>query len=226
MLGLFSRSHMSYVAERDETSAEPTLTDMTVKALELVSGNERGYFLMVESGRIDHGHHDGKPGYALLEAQEFNRAIAATMERVDVNETLVLVTADHSHVFTIGGYPTRGNPILGLVVGNDRSGEPRDEPSTAADGQPYTTLAYANGPGAVRELPRPAPETGVNALAQALVPTDSLNLDGSVTIDETHGGEDVALYAIGPGAERARGVLEQNAIFGIMMDALGWRPEP
>ena len=223
VLGLFSRSHMTYMAEKTATSTEPTLTEMTVKALELLSTNDSGYFLMVEGGRIDHGHHDGIPGFALLEAQEFNNAIAAVIERVDLDDTLVLVTADHSHVFTIGGYPTRGNPILGLVVGNDRAGEPADEPSTAADGQPYTTLAYANGPGAVRELPRPTPQTGVNALAQALVPTDSLNLDGSVTIDETHGGEDVALYAIGPGAERARGVIEQNAIFGIMMDALGWQ---
>ena len=224
VLGLFARSHMTYMAEKTPESSEPTLTEMTVKALELLSTNDSGYFLMVEGGRIDHGHHDGLPGFALLEAQEFNRAVAAAIERVDLSDTLILVTADHSHVFTIGGYPTRGNPILGLVVGNDRTGEPAAEPSTAADGQPYTTLAYANGPGAVRELPRPAPETGVNALAQSLVPTDSLNLDGSVTIDETHGGEDVALYAIGPGAERARGVIEQNAIFDIMMDALDWAP--
>lgn len=222
VLGLFSHSHMTYVAEREPESTEPTLTEMTVKALELLSGNDDGYFLMVESGRIDHGHHDGKPGYALLEAQEFNRAIAAALEHIDLDETLVLVTADHSHVFTIGGYPTRGNPILGLVVGNDRSGEPAASPTIAADGQPYTTLAYANGPGAVTVLPRSAPDTGVGALVQALVPTDSKNIDGSVTVDETHGGEDVALYAIGAGADRVSGVIEQNRIFNIMTQALGW----
>ena len=225
VLGLFSHSHMTYVAEREATSTEPTLTDMTVKALELLSGNDNGYFLLVEGGRIDHGHHDGKPGYALLEAQEFNRAIATALQQVDLEETLVLVTADHSHVFTIGGYPTRGNPILGLVVGNDRSGEPASEPTMAADGQPYTTLAYANGPGAVTALPRSTPDTGVGALVQALIPTDSMNIDGSVTVDETHGGEDVALYAIGTGADRVSGVIEQNRIFDIMTQALGWNVE-
>lgn len=223
VLGLFTRSHLTYVAEREADSDEPTLTQMTEKAIELLSADEDGYFLMVEGGRIDHGHHDGKPGYALLEAQEFNNAVAAALRRVDLDETLVLVTADHSHVFTIGGYPTRGNPILGLVVGNDRSGEPQQNPSLAADGEPYTTLAYANGPGAIRNLPRPTPETGVGALAQSLVPTSGWNIDGSVTIDETHGGEDVALYATGVGAERARGVIEQDVIFDIMIDALGWR---
>jgi alkaline phosphatase len=177
---------------------------------------------MVEGGRIDHGHHDGKPGYAMLEAQEFNRAVETALAKIDLEETLVIVTADHSHVFTMGGYATRGNPILGLVVTNDRSGEPRSTPALAADGVPYTTLAYANGPGAVTELPRTTPATGVGAIAQSLVPIASHNIDGSITSSETHGGEDVAVYATGPGADRVRGVIEQNLIYGIMTAALGW----
>lgn len=222
VLGLFARSHMTYLAEKPADSTEPTLSQMTAKAIELLEADEDGYFLMVEGGRIDHGHHDGKPGYALLEAQEFNRALEAALERIDPEKTLVLVTADHSHVFTMGGYATRGNPILGLLHGNDRSGQPRSEPSLAADGQPYTTLGYYNGPGAVTELPRQRPQTGIDALAQALVPMVSNNVDGSVSNDETHGGEDVALYATGPGSDRARGVIEQDRIFDIMVRALGW----
>jgi alkaline phosphatase len=225
-LGLFARSHMTYIAERKEDSSEPSLSQMTEKAIELLADDPDGYFLMVEGGRIDHGHHIGKPGYAMLEAQEFNRAVEVALANVDLEETLVLVTADHSHVFTMGGYPTRGNPILGLVVSNDKTGEPNSEPTIAADGQPYTTLAYANGPGAVTTMPRTMPETGVHALAQSLVPTDGKNIDGSVTIDETHGGEDVALYATGSGAERVRGVIEQDRIFDIMMSAYGWAQDP
>ncbi len=222
VLGLFARSHMTYIAERADNSTEPSLSQMTGKAIDLLDGGGAGYFLMVEGGRIDHGHHEGKPGYALLEAQEFNRAVEVALQKVDLAETLILVTADHSHVFTMSGYPTRGNPILGLVVGNDTQGEPRRQPAIAADGQPYTTLAYANGPGAVTELPRPAPDTGIHAVAQSLVPFANRNLDGSITNDETHGGEDVALYGAGAGAERVRGVIEQEVIFDIMMRALGW----
>jgi alkaline phosphatase len=56
------------------------------------------------------------------------------------------------------------------------------------------------------------PETGIKARQQALVPLGS----------ETHGGEDVPLFATGPGADRARGVIEQNVIYSIIRKALGW----
>ena len=71
VLGTFSRSHMTYVAERTPDTTEPTLAEMTSAAIDLLAEAEDGYFLMVEGGRIDHGHHDGKPGYALLETQAF-----------------------------------------------------------------------------------------------------------------------------------------------------------
>lgn len=225
VLGLFAASHMTYMAEKAPDSTEPTLTQMATTAVRLLEASEGGYFLLVEGGRIDHGHHDGKPGWAMLEMQEFANAVAAVLERVDLDETLVLVTADHSHVFTLGGYATRGNPILGLVVKNDDRGLPRKSPDIAADGQPYTTLAYANGPGAVREMPRPAPDTGIDAIAQSLVPVFTTEADGTVEYSETHGGEDVALYAIGPGSDAVRGVIEQNRIYDIMMAALGLAAE-
>ncbi len=225
LLGLFAASHMTYVAQRGAATSEPDLPTMTARAIELLSASGDGYFLMVEGGRIDHGHHDGKPGYAMLEAQAFAAAVQAALDRVDPADTLILVTADHSHVMTMSGYPTRGNPILGLVVGNDKAGEPNEAPTIAADGQPYTTLGYMNGPGAVGELPRPRPRIGTHELYQALIPFANNNIDGSVSNDETHGGEDVALYATGPGAGAVRGVIEQDRIFDVMVAAFGWELE-
>ena len=222
VLGLFSRGHLKYIARRKSGEVQPMLTDMTAKAIDLLESNDSGYFLMVEGGRIDHGHHIGKAGYALLEAQEFAKAVQVAVDKVNLEETLILVTADHSHVFTHGGYATRGNPILGHVERNDDSGKPKGEPDLAADGQPYNVLQYANGPGTVMELPRPEPETGVEAMQQALVPTQNVRIDGKIEISETHAGEDVALYAVGPGSAAARGVLEQNRIYDIMISALGW----
>ena len=222
VLGTFSRSHMTYVAERQPDTTEPELAEMTAAAIDLLEQNEDGYFLMVEGGRIDHGHHDGKPGYALLETQAFARAVEAALEQVDIEETLVLVTADHSHVFTIAGYPVRGNPILGLVVENDVTGEPSPEAAVDATGTPYTTLGYANGPGAAADQPRPAPETGTGAVYQSHIPVVSHRIDGSLDYSETHGGEDVALYGIGVGSDRVGGVIEQNLIFDIMIQAFGW----
>lgn len=223
LFGLFSKSHMTYMLDRTPDTGEPTLSEMTSTAIDRLQSDPDGYFLMVEGGRIDHGHHAGKAGYALSEAQEFARAVQVAMDKVDLSNTLILVTADHSHVFTIAGYPTRGNPILGLAQGNDGSGEPTGKPIMATDGHPYTTLGYQNGPGATPGEARGAPSTGPKAVQQALVPTGSV-FDGSHNLSETHGGEDVALYAIGPGSEAANGVIEQNRIYHIIMRALGVLP--
>lgn len=95
---------------------------MTGKAIEILKKNDKGFFLHVESGRIDHGHHATNPMRALYDAIEFANAVKYAYENTDPEKTLIIVTADHSHVFTIAGYPTRGNPILGKVVGNDNSG--------------------------------------------------------------------------------------------------------
>ncbi|MEX2125202.1 MAG: alkaline phosphatase [Woeseia sp.] len=221
VLGLFSDSHMTYVAERADDTTEPTISEMTATAIDRLADGP-GYFLMVEGGRIDHGHHDSKPGYALLEAQQFANAVDVALQKVDLADTLILVTADHSHVFTISGYPTRGNPILGLVVENDASGKPLDSPSLATDGKPYTTLGYANGTNSVSGRERQVPETGIHAVYQSTLTVPYDEIDGTTSYDETHGGEDVALYSIGAGSEKVSGVIEQNVIFDIMMNAFGW----
>ncbi len=222
VLGLFNPSHLTFMADRKPDSPEPTLTDMTAQAIARLEADPDGFYLMVEGGRIDHAHHAGQAGYALEEAVEFARAVQYAVENTDPAETLIMVTADHSHVFTIAGYPRRGNDILGLVVppaGRGEDGGDGTSPAPAIDGKPYTTLGYANGPGGIHkdedgdgEHARPVPQTGLAARQQALVPLPS----------ETHGGEDVALFATGPGAERARGVIEQNVIYAIIRRALGW----
>lgn len=221
VLGLFNPSHMTFMADRKSDSPEPTLTDMTAQAIARLSADPDGFYLMVEGGRIDHAHHAGQAGYALEEAVEFARAVQWAVDHTDPANTLIMVTADHSHVFTIAGYPQRGNDILGLVVPPMGRGEDAGDggPALAADGKPYSTLGYANGPGGFHadedgdgEHGRPIPQTGINARQQALVPLGS----------ETHGGEDVALFATGPGADRARGVIEQNLIHSIIRKAFGW----
>ena len=222
VLGIFSRSHMTYVAERDPDTTDPTLAEMTATAIDLLEEQENGYFLLVEGGRIDHGHHEGKPGYALLETQAFSRAIEAALEKVDLEDTLVLVIADHSHVFTIAGYPVRGNPILGLVVENDVTGEPQATGALDMNGTAYTTLGYANGPGAVAGQPRSLPDVGNSTVYQSMVPVIHSRIDGALDYSATHGGEDVALYGIGVGSERVGGVIEQNRVFDMVVAALGW----
>ena len=134
VFGLFNESHMQYEADRaNDIAGEPSVAEMTEKAINILDNNDKGFFLMVESGRIDHGHHAGSAYNALTDTLAFEAAVKAAYENTNPEETLILVTADHSHVFTIAGYPKRGNPILGKVV-NVGS----DEPATAADDMPYT----------------------------------------------------------------------------------------
>ncbi|PZU44405.1 MAG: alkaline phosphatase [Sphingomonas sp.] len=218
LLGVFSPSHMGYTLDRRSGSTEPTLTEMTEVALDRLLKEKNGFYLMVEGGMIDHGHHEGRAAYALADAQEFVRAIQLALSKVDLSNTLILVTADHSHTLTIGGYPTRNNPILGLVVENDARGEPEDHPALAADGQPYTTLGYHNGPGAVVS-PRPAPGLEPKDRQQALIPTGDV-FGNHRSLSESHGGEDVPLYATGAGSAAVHGVIEQNEIFDIIANAL------
>ncbi|MGB1457302.1 alkaline phosphatase [Spongiibacter marinus] len=224
LFALFSGSHMQYELERrDEPDNEPSLREMTEAALALLSKNEQGFFLMVEAGRIDHGHHAGNASKALHDTIALSEAVALVVEQTSPEDTLIVVTADHSHIFTIAGYPRRGNPILGKVVSVGSS-----TPSTAADGLPYTTLAYANGPGSeyfsAQEQTAAGSRRdlhGVDTQARefqqdALVPLSS----------ETHGGEDVAVYAIGPGAALLSGTNEQNFLFHVMAYASGLLPQP
>src|SRR5690606_32851507 len=101
----------------------------------------------VEGGRIDHANHEGNAFRALDETVSMSRAVQAAVDATSADDTLIVVTADHSHTLTFMGYPNRGNPILGKVRG--LSGEEGDPNAYALDGlgMPYTTLVYANGAG-------------------------------------------------------------------------------
>jgi len=218
LLGLFEPSHMQYEADRaGDRAGEPSLTEMTEKAIQLLQKNRKGFYLHVESGRIDHAHHAGNAHRALLDTVEFANAIKKAYEMTDPDDTLIIVTADHSHVFTIAGYPHRGNNILGLVAEVPNvDGDPTE---LAADslGLPYTTLGYANGPGwrdAVATGQRRPDLSGVNTAALGFLQEATVPL-GS----ETHAGEDVAIYAGGPRSYLVRGTMEQNWIFHVMKEA-------
>lgn len=228
LLGLFEPSHMHYEADRhNDVAGEPSLAAMTERAITLLRRHPKGFFLMVEAGRIDHAHHAGNAYNALNDTVALSDAVAKAVAMTDQKDTLILVTADHSHVFTMAGYPKRGNPILGKVVAPNS-----DQPTLAADGQPYTTLAYANGPGFDSGNHTDSKRrTGIQAGRQNLSAVDTqapgFHQEALVPLySETHGGEDVALFGRGPGAALVSGNHEQNMIFHIMNYAAGWLPQP
>ena len=203
-LGLFERSHMEFEADRgDDAAGEPSLAAMTRFAIESLAAKGGGYFLIVEGGRIDHAHHAGNAYRALVDAVAFADAVSVAVDLTAADNTLIVVTADHSHTFTIAGYPARGNPILGFAANAD------GEAMRDIAGVPYTTLGYANGPGARR------PD-------EELAPTDPAYLQraGYPLLAETHSGEDVAAYALGIGADGIGGVMDQHELHAVMHRAL------
>ncbi|XP_070161608.1 alkaline phosphatase isoform X2 [Polyergus mexicanus] len=178
LLGLFAYSHMDFDVDRNTNdTGDPSLAEMTIKALRILANNPEGYFLFVEGGRIDHAHHYNNAYRALDETLALEEAVQAVMKEVDLTETLLVVTADHSHVLTLGGLAThRGNPIFGS-----------DSKLSDIDGQPYTTLLYSNGPGYTQ------PRTILREAGK-----DSIQTAGVPRAWATHGGEDVPVFAIGP----------------------------
>jgi alkaline phosphatase len=218
LLGLFEPSHMHYEADRaSDRAGEPSLAELTTAAIRTLQRDGRGFVLVVEGGRIDHAHHDGNARRALEDTIALSEAVRAADALTSNGDTLILVTADHSHTLHFAGYPARGNPILGKVRG--AAGEDASHGPWALDklGLPYTTLGYANGPGAV-----PADRTREGRPDLTAVDTEALDYlqEAHVPLgSESHGGDDVGIWAHGPGAQAVRGTIEQNVIYHLLVQA-------
>ena len=242
-IGLFASSHLEYETDRD--SGEPSLEEMTRKAIQILAATGKPYFLMVEGGRIDHAHHEGNAYRAFTDTRMFDRAIAAAQRSVNLNRTLILATADHSHVFTIAGYPMRPlgdlrysprsvpasfrnqphNGILGTVHDIDSGGTISE--SGDSGGIPYTILGYANGPGH-RSGSRVNPNSDRTPGRGGAVPTSTSHTayrqEATVPLFlETHAGEDVMIYAVGRTSENVRGTVANTKVFDWIKDGFADR---
>ena len=220
ILGLFEAGHMQYEQDR---SGEPSLAQMTEAAIKTLQGNENGFYLSVEAGRVDHANHAGNLHRVLVDGVAFNDAIRKALELTSGEDTLIIVTADHEHAISFNGYCGRGSSITGLCMEINEAGvEHTGNPETAADGKTYTVAGYLNGPGSVlveqpggeffgsRPLVTQEQAIDPDYLQQALIPLTS----------ETHSGEDVMVFAQGPWAHLFGGTIEQNVIFHVMNHAV------
>lgn len=123
---------MDYMLERP--ADQPTLSQMTKAAIKVLQKEPNGFFLFVEGGLIDKAHHYDRARKALAETVEFSKTVEVAAKLTKEEDTLIVVTADHSHTMSINGYPARGHDILGIY-------------GKSKNGMPYSTLSYANGLG-------------------------------------------------------------------------------
>jgi alkaline phosphatase len=223
MVGLFTSSHMSYDLDRDP-SIEPSLADMTTKAMDVLGKNRKGYFLMVEGGRIDHALHETTAKQALQDTVAFDNAIKAAIDKArqadpDLKNTLIVVTADHDHTLVLNGYAKRtgkttaGNPgVLGLLKNYADGSIAKD-----LDGTPFTIIGFGNGENRIQ-----ASRAGV-ALDDSTVGANTYHQEAVVRMGiggETHGGTDVFLGAIGKGADSFLGTIDNTRVFSLIRHAV------
>ncbi|KAH8418202.1 hypothetical protein KR222_000597, partial [Zaprionus bogoriensis] len=212
LLGLFDVSHCSYHGDRTRQHleyAEPSLSEMTEAAIKLLSRNEQGYFLFVESGRIDMAHHATEARKALEDTEEFARTVELARQLTSEEDTLIVVTSDHSHTMTINGYPYRRQNILSLA------------PNIALDEKPFTVLSYANGPG----FKNTYDAQGRIDLSKVDTTLPEFQFQATVPLSsETHGGEDVGVFASGPHEHFFAGNYEQSTIPALMAYAANIGP--
>jgi alkaline phosphatase len=221
-----SEGHMSYELDRDPAK-EPSLAEMTTKAIDVLAAKGKGYFLMVEGGRIDHALHGTNAARALSDAKAFDDAIKAGIARAkltdpELKNTLIVVTADHDHTMVMNGYSalagktTATNPgILGLM----RDYATPTTPALDADGKPFTTLVFGNGENRVA-----GNRSAMTALTDAVVSAKSYHQEAVIQTGvggETHGGGDVFLGATGLGADLFHGVIDNTAVFKLVRQAVG-----
>nr|XP_053654825.1 alkaline phosphatase, tissue-nonspecific isozyme-like [Cherax quadricarinatus] len=194
LMGLFDWGHMGFKVDNDVSN--PSLREMTKTAIEILQKDTNGYFLFVEGGNIDLAHHLNEYRSALEEAVEFEAAIEQAVSMTDPQETLILVTADHSQPIVMNGYQERGSDVLDLGDYSD------------VDGLPFTTLMYTNGPGYRGEVSGLRPDPSKEDYRDPHYP-------GAATvpmIESNHAGEEVILYALGPHAHLFTGIHENAFI--------------
>ncbi|XP_017079427.1 membrane-bound alkaline phosphatase [Drosophila eugracilis] len=199
LIGTFRSGVMSFNKLADPKE-EPTLAEMTRKAIEMVSKNDDGYFLFVEGGLIDYGNHFNSPTHALEETLELEKAVLEALGLTNPEETLIVVTSDHAHPLTIAGYPGRGTPILGL-----------NQDDTDINGIKYATLNYAVGTNQY-----------LDDKGQRIDLTDQIGAEDFIHPSYIHGtigvhaGEDVGIFATGPQSHLFTGMMQQSTIPHLM----------
>ncbi|XP_022112777.2 alkaline phosphatase [Pieris rapae] len=204
LFGVFRNENLPYEFQRPENT--PSLVDMTEAALKVLQRNKKGYFLLVEGGNIDMGHHRGRARTAIDEAVYFDEAVKMAINMTDERDTLIIVSANMMHSLSINGHPARGSDLFG-TVGPSRF-----------DHLNYTVLSYATGgPGSKQfEIKTEDNEQTVVRRDPTKENTTSFFYEqvAGITLEENyHGGGDVTVYAKGPYAHLFHNVHEQHYLF-------------
>ncbi len=233
--GLFAPDAMAYDRDRSLLAPEePTLAEMTDKAISLLNQNEKGFFLMVEGSKVDWGAHNNDPASVVSEFTAFDEAVKTAVTFAQGrNDTMVLILEDHgtgglsigsaASDDTYSSYPLKDiiAPLTGAQITSRGAIELLSQGKDAVEvlklyGIPDPTPAELQR---VREIPStPLKATNDDMAALGSMLSKRCNI-GWTTVGHT--GEDVVLYSYLPGNERVTGLIENTEITKIITDAWG-----
>ncbi|MEZ2128120.1 MULTISPECIES: alkaline phosphatase [unclassified Sinorhizobium] len=250
LLGLFHTGNLDFALDRmqlkkgtvDKFPNQPGLVDMTKAALDKLSKNPEGFFLMVEGSSIDKASHPLDWERSVVDTIEFDKAIAVAREFQAKNpDTLIVVTGDHTHGVGIIGTVDDDKPgeeMREKVGTYDDAGFPNYEDKDG-DGYPDRVdvsrrlfMAANNGPDHYEtfrpKLDGPFVPAVQNEKKEYVANEAYKNVPGAVFVQGNipkegdsgvHSVDDVVLQAVGPGAEGFRGYMEQSDVYRVLVDA-------
>ena len=232
---------------------QPDVPEEMAAALKVLSRNKNGFVLMVESARFDKYSHSLDPERSIYDTIMLDSAVKQAKEwaKANGNNTLILVTADHSHAVSVVGTVNDDEPGVEMrnKVGTyEQAGFP-NYPAPDAEGYPnkvdvsrrlrlvfgaypdhydtfrpfmdgefVPTIRNADGVMVANEKYKSVPGA---VLREGNLPNKGARGSNS----GVHSGDDVILTAVGPGAEKVHGQMENTDLFRIMAEALALAPQ-
>jgi alkaline phosphatase len=231
--GMFAMEAMAKDYDRSlpQFSSQPSLSEMTDKAIEVLSQNPRGFFLMVEGSQVDWSSHANDPIGVISEVLAFDAAVESALDFAKMDRhTLVLAFTDHGNGgMSIGSTKTDNSysslPLSAML-------DPLMQADLTAEGLTYVIPMNADS-ATVRQIV--SERFGISDLTDEEVAqiqsarNAGKSLEGLCgkmisqrsTIGWTtggHCGEDVTLYSFGP--NRPVGLFENTDLAKICADAL------
>ncbi|MGD9310014.1 MAG: alkaline phosphatase, partial [Desulfosarcina sp.] len=239
--GMFAWSHMDAEIDRAyQNLEEPSLSEMTTKAIELLSQNKKGFFLMVEGSQVDWAGHNNDPVYMATDFIEFDKAVEVALDFAKQDgKTLILAFPDHNtggmdignraynsgSAYTSLTVETLLDPIKGMDVTAGYVADTLCFGAYTCDFtdqqlidavQTYWNMAITEAD--AQEI-RDMMNGDAGSLSYALARIISKNYTAIGWTSHGHNAEDVPLWAYGPGAPQT-GLYDNTELAGMVADAL------
>lgn len=254
LLGLFHPGNMDGSLDRlflkkntvPKFPDQPDLTTMTSVALDVLSKNKDGFFLMVEAGLVDKFSHPMDWERSVWDTIMFDKVVALVQDFMKKNpDTLLIVTGDHTHSISVYGTVDDSKPGTSMrdKVGTYAEAGFPNYVDSNGDGYPDTpdvsvrlAVGFGNHPD-YWETFKPKLDGTFSPTVQnekkQYVANDQYKSDSAVLMqgnlsyadsNEVHSVDDQILSMSGPGSERTKAYQENTAVFRYMVEALGLRP--